>query len=125
MVSAYIGSTVLLGIAVLYTLLALGFPYGELAMGGKYRVMPRHIRLACGFSVVIQVVGILALLSASNAIHLVLPSEIKRIVCYCFSAFLLLNTIMNLLSKSKHERRIMTLLSLVTAICFACVAIQN
>jgi hypothetical protein len=46
-----------------------------------------------------------------------------RGVCYFFAAYLILNTVMNILSKSKKERLVMTPLSLVTAICFGFTAI--
>jgi hypothetical protein len=48
-----------------------------------------------------------------------------RGVCYFFAAYLILNTVMNILSKSKKERLVMTLLSLVTAICFGFTAITS
>ncbi|AIQ33386.1 hypothetical protein R50345_01150 [Paenibacillus sp. FSL R5-0345] len=121
MLSAWIGSFIFAGAAVFYILLTLGLPYGEFAMGGKHRIMPSQMRVACAVSVVIQLLAILYLLQAGHVISIGLPFD--RGVCYFFAVYLILNTVMNLLSDSKKERLVMTPLSLVTAICFGLTAI--
>lgn len=123
MLSAWIGSFIFAGAAVFYILLTLGLPYGEFAMGGKHRIMPSQMRVACAVSVVIQLLAILYLLQAGHVISIGLPFD--RGVCYFFAVYLILNTVMNLLSDSKKERFVMTPLSLVTAICFGLTAIMR
>ncbi|MCL6453740.1 MAG: hypothetical protein K6T78_08990 [Alicyclobacillus sp.] len=125
MITAWIGSITLLGIAILYVLLAFGLPYGEFAMGGKYRIMPKRIRVACVVSVLIQIIGILDLLQSGNVISIGFPHGIEKGVCYLFAVYLLLNTVINFLSKSKKERLTMTPLSLLTAICFGLTAMNG
>ncbi|MEK3985910.1 hypothetical protein MHB77_21455 [Paenibacillus sp. FSL K6-3166] len=123
MLSAWIGSITFAGAAILYRLLSLGLPYGEFAMGGKHRIMPSQMRIACAISVVIQSIAILYLLQAGNVISIGLPFD--RSVCYFFAVYLILNTVMNILSKSKKERLVMSPLSLITAICFGFTAIMS
>ncbi|MNP32397.1 hypothetical protein D3C76_1255760 [compost metagenome] len=123
MISAWIGSITFLGAVILYILLSLGLPYGEFAMGGRHRIMPSQMRVACGVSVVIQLVAILYLLQAGNVISIGLPFD--RRVCYFFAVYLMLNTIMNLLSRSMKEKLVMTPLSLITAICFGITAMNG
>lgn len=123
MISAWIGSITFLGAVILYILLSLGLPYGEFAMGGRHRIMPPQMRVACGVSVVIQLVAILYLLQAGNVISIGLPFD--RRVCYFFAVYLMLNTIMNLLSRSMKEKLVMTPLSLITAICFGITAMNG
>ncbi|MEK5252067.1 hypothetical protein NST74_01180 [Paenibacillus sp. FSL F4-0125] len=123
MLSAWIGSFIFAGAAVFYILLTLGLPYGEFAMGGKHRIMPSQMRVACAVSVVIQLLAILYLLQAGHVISIGLPFD--RGVCYFFAVYLILNTVMNLLSDSKKERLVMTPLSLVTAICYGLTAIMR
>lgn len=123
MISAWIGSFIFAGAAFFYILLTLGLPYGEFAMGGKHRIMPSQMRVACAVSVVIQLLAILYLLQAGHVISIGLPFD--RGVCYFFAVYLILNTVMNLLSNSKKERLVMTPLSLVTAICFGLTAIMR
>jgi hypothetical protein len=123
LISAWIGSITFLGAVILYILLSLGLPYGEFAMGGRHRIMPSQMRVACGVSVVIQLVAILYLLQAGNVISIGLPFD--RRVCYFFAVYLMLNTIMNLLSRSMKEKLVMTPLSLITAICFGITAMNG
>ncbi|WP_339288802.1 hypothetical protein [Paenibacillus sp. FSL E2-0201] len=123
MLSAWIGSITFAGAVILYILLSLGLPYGEFAMGGKHRIMPSQMRIACAISVVIQLIAIFYLLQAGHVISIGLPFD--RGICYFFAVYLILNTVMNLLSDSKKERLVMTPLSLVTAICFGLTAIMH
>lgn len=111
--------------AIIYILLALGYPLGEYAMGGKYKIMPNHLRIACAISVLIQVFGIMIILQTGGFIPLLFPIGITRRICYFFAIYLSLNTIMNTLSKSKKEKHIITPLSIVSAICFWVVALNT
>ncbi|MNH93162.1 hypothetical protein D3C73_457570 [compost metagenome] len=123
MISAWVGSIVFFTAVILYILLALGLPYGEFAMGGKYKIMPKQMRVACAISVLIQLMAILYLLQAGDVISFGLPYEIG--VCYFFAVYLTLNTIMNAISKSIKEKLVMTPLSLVTTICFWLTALNG
>lgn len=101
MLSAWIGSITFAGAVILYILLSLGLPYGEFAMGGKHRIMPSQMRIACAISVVIQLIAIFYLLQAGHVISIGLPFD--RGICYFFAVYLILNTVMNLLSDSKKK----------------------
>jgi hypothetical protein len=125
MITAIIGSAVFFAVAILYMLLALGFPYGDLAMGGKYKVMPKQMRAACAVSALVQLAAILFLLQAGNIISVDFLKNIAKGACYFFACYLLVNTIMNAMSKNKKEKLVMTPLSFVTAICFLITAINS
>jgi hypothetical protein len=105
-------------VVVMYILLALGLPYGEFAMGVKYKKLPKRERIISIISVLIQIVAILILLDCGSGINLGLPDKVTNILCYFFAGYLSLNVILNLLSKSRKERLFMTPLSLFIAICF-------
>ncbi|WP_455660783.1 hypothetical protein [Pradoshia sp.] len=123
MIIALIGSVSFLLVAILYALLALGFPYGEFAMGGKYIVMPVRMRIACGFSVFIQLFAIIILLQTANVIPYLFSSNMTKGICYFFACYLTLNVLLNVVSVSRKEKRVMTPLSLLTAFCFWITAI--
>lgn len=53
---------------------------------------------------------------------IVLPADFKEL--YKFAAYLSLNTIMNMISKSRKEKYVMTPLSLIAGICFWITAFQ-
>lgn len=124
MIIAVIGSFLFFLVAILYALLALGFPYGEFAMGGKYTVMPLKLRIACGFSVFIQLFAIIIILQTANLIPNFFSIGTTRGICFFFAAYLTINTILNGFSNSKKEKWIMTPMALLTALCFWITAIM-
>lgn len=125
MITAWIGSITFLAVAILYVLLALGLPYGDFAMGGKYKIMPKQIRVTCAISVLIQLIAILFILQVGHVISISLIAPIAKGVCYFFAFYLFLNTVMNAFSKSIKEKIVMTPLSFITAICFLITALNG
>lgn len=123
MITAIIGSITISFIAILYITLVLGLPYGEFAMGGKYTVMPKAMRVMCAISVFVQIFAMIILLQTGNVLTTKIPDNVAKIGCYVFAIYLVLNTIMNAISKSKKEKYIMTPLAAITAICFFVTAI--
>ena len=125
MITAWIGSVAFLLPVILYVLLVLGFPYGEFAMGGQHKVMPKRMRVVCAISIFVQVFAILTLLQTGNVIFIGLPQGISKGLCYFFAIFITLNTIANAVSKSKKEKIVITPFSLVVTICFWFTAING
>ncbi|MGR9049577.1 hypothetical protein ACQ4XT_13210 [Halobacillus faecis] len=125
MITAWIGSAALLSVAVLYVLLAFGLPYGDFAMGGKYKVLPKPMRVACAGSVWIQLAAILFILQVGNVISIDFLAPISKAACYFFAGYLFLNTALNALSNSNKEKLVMTPLSLITAVCFLITALNG
>lgn len=118
MTIAIIGSTVLCLISILYILVALGFPLGAFVMGGKYQIVPNKIRYMVGFSVIIQWFAAIIILQTGGLVPLFFSVGVTKGICIFFAAYLSLNVIMNLLSKSKKEKYTMTPLSIIAAISF-------
>lgn len=107
------------GIAtIIYILLALGFPLGEFALGGKYKVMPIQFRIVCAISVLIQLFAIVIILQTGGIIPLLFSLKATKMICFFFAAYLSLNSIMNALSNSEKEKFIVTPLSVIAAVCF-------
>jgi hypothetical protein len=120
---ALIGASLFFAIAIMTTLVALGLPLGEFTMGGQYRVLPRKFRIMAVVSVVIQLFALVIVLQAGGFLPLWFSPRTTRYICFFFAAYLSLNTVMNLSSKSKKEKFVMTPLSLIAAICYWIVAI--
>jgi len=118
MITAFIGSFLLLCIMILYLLLVFGFPFGELAMGGKYQVLPTQYRIACAISIIPLLFAIVVLMQTGGVFSTGLPQNITKGIAYFFAFYLCVNTLMNAFSKSKKERLIMTPFSAIIAVCF-------
>ena len=112
-------------IAIMTILVACGLPLGEFTMGGQHRILPKKYRIFAIISFIVQLFAIIIILQAGGFISLWFSIKITKYICIFFAAYLSLNVIMNLLSKSKKERCVMTPLSLVTAICFWITALNS
>lgn len=113
------------GIAVIiYVLLVLGFPLGDFALGGKYKILPAKYRIICGVSVLIQLFAIMIILQTGDVLPMLFSWNTTKGICFFFAIYLSLNVIMNFLSKSKKEKWIVGPISMVTAICFWLTAIR-
>ena len=116
---------VLFGIvAIMTALVACGLPLGEFTMGGQHKILPKKLRVAAVISVAIQIFAMIIILQAGGFISLGLPFKATKYICFFFAAYLSLNTIMNMISKSRKEKYVMTPLSLIVGICFWITAFQ-
>ena len=117
--------TVLFGvIAIMTVLVACGFPLGEFTMGGQHKILPKKFRVMAVISVAIQIFAMIIILQAGGFIPLWLSFKVTKYICFFFAAYLFLNTVMNMISKSRKEKYVMTSLSLITGICFWITAFQ-
>ena len=114
-ISSIIVAISFLSIAVFQVLLSLGYPLGEYAMGGTYKVLPKKLRIVSVVNALILLFMGFVFLQHTN----VLPGIgflSTNIFVWVITIFLGVNTITNLISRSKKERYVMTPLSCVTFI---------
>ena len=111
-------------IATMTVLVACGLPFGEFTMGGQHKILPKNLRVAAVISVAIQFFTMIIILQAGGFIPLWFSFKVTKYICFFFAAYLSLNTIMNMISKSRKERSVMTPLSLIAGICFWITAFQ-
>ena len=111
-------------IATMTILVACGLPLGEFTMGGQHKILPKKFRVVAVVSVGIQIFAMIIILQAGGFIPLWLSFKVTKYLCFFFATYLSLNTIMNMISKSKKEKYVMTPLSLIVGICFWITAFQ-
>lgn len=112
--STIIVAILFVSIAVFQVLLALGYPLGEFAMGGYYKVLPKRLRIASVVNAFILLfMGFVFLQHTHALIGIDLSTNI---LVWVITIFLGINTIANLVSRSKKERYVMTPLSGLTFI---------
>ncbi|MDO4305066.1 MAG: hypothetical protein Q4D94_14260 [Bacillota bacterium] len=115
---AVIGASAFSVVIVLSVLIICGLPLGELTMGGQYKVFPKKLRFVLMAQLILQILFVVIILQMGGFIPLWFSYDVTKIICIIMAVYLSLNTIMNLISKSKKEKYIMTPLSLISAICF-------
>ena len=121
--AAWVAVLGFIGLMCFQLLLALGFPYGQAAWGGKYIKLPSNLRIASLFSAGVFVVASLFILERADILTVFNSSTVVTIGVWILVAFLGLNTLGNFASKSRVEKRIMTPISLTLALLCLIVAI--
>ena len=111
-------------IAIMTVLVACDLPLGEFTMGGQHKILPKKFRVMAVISVAIQIFAMIIILQAGGFIPLWLSFKVTKYICFFFAAYLSLNTIMNMISKSRKEKYVMTPLSFIAGICFWITAFQ-
>ena len=116
---------VLFGVtAIMTVLVACGLPLGEFTMGGQHKILPKKFRVMAVISVGIQIFAMIIILQAGGFIPLWLSFKVTKYICFFFAVYLSLNTIMDMISKSRKEKYVMTPLSFIAGICFWITAFQ-
>ena len=103
---------------VLSFLMLCGLPLGELTMGGKYKVFPKKLRIILVIQLILQTFFAVIILQTGGFIPLWFSGNTTRIICIALAIYLSINTVMNLVSKSRKEKYGMTPLSAISAVCF-------
>ena len=111
-------------VIILSILILCGLPLGELTMGGQYKVFPPKLKIVLVTQLILQLLFVIILLQMGEFIPLWFSYNVTKIIGIVMAIYLSINTVMNLISKSKKEKYIMTPLSFVTAICFWITALQ-
>lgn len=120
--SSILFSVLILIVILFQVALAAGMPWGEAAMGGKFPgKYPTSMRYACLLQITILVFIGLVVLSKAGVL---LPqwSAFADTAIRFIVAYLVLGTILNLITRSVWERRIwapVTILLLITSIIIA------
>jgi hypothetical protein len=109
--------------SIFQLLLALGLSLGRLTYGGKYEKLPKNLRIVSLIAVGIFVFTIIIVLERAGLITIFNNTLLTAIVIWILGGYSPLNTIMNAVSKSQWEKRIMTPISLTIAVCCFIVAI--
>jgi hypothetical protein len=120
---AIIAAVVLGLVMILQVLLAAGFPLGQAAWRGQYRILPRALRWASLATV--AVLGLAAWVVLARA-DLAVPGAERvavRVATWVFAGFFSLNTVGNIASRSTVERYAMTPVTVLLVICFIVVAL--
>jgi hypothetical protein len=124
--AAVVAAVLFFGMAAFQASLALGAPLGALVLGGRHPgVLPNRLRAFSAIAAGILVAGALVILARASAIDwpagatgLLVPAA------WAIAAFLVLNTLGNLASKSRLERTVFAALTAALAVLSANVALS-
>ena len=123
MVAAWVAVAVLGCLAVFQLLLVAGAPLGRFAWGGQHTVLPTGLRISSVVSIAIYAVVTLFVLQAAGVLD-VLPERVMGVAMWVLTGYFVLGVALNLASRSRPERMVMTPVALVLAICCLVLALH-
>ncbi len=93
-------------------------------MNGQYKIFPKKLRIILVSQLILQLWFVVTILQLDGYVPLTFFAKATKIIVLVMAAYLSLNTVMNLFSRSKKERFFMTPVSAVAAACFWLSALQ-
>lgn len=122
MVAALIAFAILALLALFQVALAAGAPLGRFAWGGQHEgKLPRRLRIGSAFSIVVYSVIAAFVLGALEIIAI--DASVLAIGLWVIAGYFMLGTLLNAISRSRHERFVMTPIAAVLAVCFLVLAV--
>lgn len=122
MIAAVLAYVLLAGLAAFQIALAAGAPLGHLAWGGRHRVLPRGLRIGSALSVLLYALFAwiisAAVTRALDVGDYLYPSHAGL---WALTAYFGLGVLVNLASRSRPERLVMT--PVAAALCGCCLVI--
>ena len=119
--AAVICIIIFLAMSIFQLLLVFGAPFGNLAWGGKYKILPFYLRIGSFISALIFVFAAIIMLEKANLIAVINSSGIVSFSIWFLAGLFGLSSLGNIMSKSMQEKRIMTPIALI--IFFLCLTV--
>ena len=116
--TAIIGAVLLLLVVVMIVALIFGAPLGAFTLGGRFKVFPAKLRILLAVQLLLQVFFAIVLLQLGGYMSLWFSHKVTKVLGVALAAYLTMNCLANLASKSKKEKYVMTPLSVITAVCY-------
>lgn len=122
--AAYLYSVLMAFVVLFQIALALGAPWGELAMSGKFpgRFPPRMRVAALVQAVVLIFIALIVLARAGVTLNALF--DFSKVAIWGVVAFNLLSAILNSITPSKKERRLWAPITIVLFLCSLYIALN-
>ncbi|MFC2135873.1 hypothetical protein ACFLTH_14755 [Bacteroidota bacterium] len=122
-IAAVIAALIMAGMTIFQSLLVLGFPYGNMAWGGKHKILPKNLRIGSLVSVFVFIYAFVCVLERAGFLFIINNDTLIMISLWCCVVIFSLSTLGNITSKSNTEKKIMTPVAVSLTICCAVLAI--
>ncbi|WP_308799984.1 hypothetical protein [Agromyces silvae] len=107
LIAVIVSIVLLAALSVLQLMVAAGLPYGRLVWGGGHRVLPRGLRVGSAISVLVYAAFAWVLLARAGALEGD-ESTVVVVLTWVLLGYFVVGTMMNLISRSRAERLVMT-----------------
>jgi len=122
---AYVGLLILLGLTIFQILLIIGKPLGDYAWGGKYKILPKGLRIASVSSIGLYVLFAVFLVSTAGIANIITSQSALNTGMRIFTGYFSLGILLNAISRNKKERMVMTPVVTLLAIVFLLITLNS
>lgn len=122
-IAVIIGSIGLFGLMIFQLMLAVGLPYGKMAWGGKYEVLPAKLRIGSLSSSLVIIYAVIVILEKGGYLFLINNHSVLTLSSWVFVILFGLSTLGNITSKSEKEKYFMTPLAVILTLSFLIVSL--
>ena len=120
-VAALLVCLVLAALVVLQIRLLLGAPLGRFAWGGRHDVLPSRLRVGSAVSVGVYALVAVVILARAGLLSLGVPRDLVHAAAWVVAGYFFVGIWLNLASRSKPERQLMSPVAAV--LCALCVVV--
>ena len=108
-------------LSVFQALLAFGAPLGRFAWGGQHRVLPTSLRVGSAVSIAVYALLATVVLARANLVATGAAETVVHTAAWIVAGYFFIGIGMNLASRSKSERAVMT--PTVAVLCGLCAVV--
>ena len=108
-------------LAAFQALLTFGAPLGRFAWGGQHRVLPMALRIGSALSIPVYTLLAAVVLDRANLVATGAPDAVVNTAAWVVVGYFFIGMGMNLASRSKSERAVMT--PTVAVLCGLCAVV--
>ncbi|MFT6534466.1 MAG: hypothetical protein ACJAS7_000496 [Alpinimonas sp.] len=110
-------------LAIFQLALVLGAPLGRFVWGGQNDVLPTRLRRGSLFAILLYIGFSVIVLAASGALSIAVLEPVGGLLSWMIVVYLGFGVLMNVFSRSKPERFVMTPVTLILTVCALIVAL--
>lgn len=123
-VAALIQSVIALGVVGFQVALVAGAPWGEYAMGGQNKgTLPKSLRISSGASAIFMLAQSGHYLAQAGVLTPLLDATWNNVANWFWFAFTVIGLVLNIITRSRKERKLWVPVLLVSTICTLLVAL--
>lgn len=114
----------LLALSILQVLVASGLPFGRLVWGGAHEVLPPRLRVGSVISIALYAMFALILIDRAGLASVFGWETFVVVATWVLFGYFTLGIVMNAISRSAPERKVMVPVTAVLAVCTLLVALS-
>lgn len=122
--AAILVTALLIGLTIFQLALISGAPLGKYAWGGAHTALPTNLRIGSVISIVLYGLIGAVLVSKAELFTVFTNKEVVSVATWAIAAYFTLGIVLNGISRSRHERYLMTPIVIILTVATVLIALN-